>query len=77
MTRQRCLTQETLFILKQARWFGTDGGEVYQVRTDVHVPEEGIQEHGLPICIAPSADSVAGPWDVIWLPSICTEAAGL
>lgn len=34
--------QETLFILKQARRFGTDGGEVYQVRTDVPVPEEDL-----------------------------------
>ena len=34
--------QETLFILKQARWFGTNAGEVYQVRTDVHVPEEEL-----------------------------------
>ena len=23
--------QETLFILKQARWFGTEAGDVYQV----------------------------------------------
>ncbi len=26
--------QETLFILKQARWFRTEAGEVYQVTKD-------------------------------------------